>query len=130
MAYGNPQILENQFTCMSKWVDYITSVTTTPYLWTGGKRYGDWLGLDAPSGSYKGSTREDFIASVFYAYSASLVIKAGKVLGKDVSTYESLYEKIVAAFRNSYPSYTTQTVMQTWHTPCFCVSSILPGSTL
>ncbi|MBO4976592.1 MAG: family 78 glycoside hydrolase catalytic domain [Lachnospiraceae bacterium] len=109
MAYGNPQILENQFTCMHKWVDYITSVTTTPYLWTGGKHYGDWLGLDAPSGSNKGSTRADFIASAFYAYSASLVIKAGKVLGKDISAYESLYEKIVAAFRNAYPVYTTQT---------------------
>lgn len=109
MAYGNPQILENQFTCMSKWVDYITFQTTTPYLWTGGKHYGDWLALDAPSGSSRGSTREDFIASAFYAYSASLVVKAGKVLGKDISAYESLYENIVTAFRNAYPSYTTQT---------------------
>ncbi|MGN1027238.1 MAG: hypothetical protein ACI4P4_12645, partial [Faecousia sp.] len=50
LAYGNEQILKNQFDCMQKWVDYITSVTTTPYLWTGGTHYGDWLGLDAPSG--------------------------------------------------------------------------------
>ena len=48
--------------------------------WAGGKHYGDWLGLDAPSGSYKGASDETFIASAFYAYSTSLVIKAGNVL--------------------------------------------------
>lgn len=31
-AYGNPAILENQFECMHKWVDYITAATTTPNL--------------------------------------------------------------------------------------------------
>lgn len=109
MAYGNPRILENQFTCMCKWIDYITSTTKDTYLWTGGEHYGDWLGLDAPSGSYKGSSREDFIATAFYAYSTSLVIKAGKVLGKDVSSYEALYKNIVDAFRRTYPTYETQT---------------------
>lgn len=109
LAYGNPQILENQFASMCKWVDYITSDTTTPYLWIGGTHYGDWLGLDAPSGSYKGSSDEGLIASAFYAYSTSLVIKAGKALGRDVSSYETLYEHIVAAFRQAYPEYKTQT---------------------
>lgn len=109
LAYGNPQILENQFQCMSKWVDYITGTTTTDGLWTGGEHFGDWLGLDAPSGSYKGSSREDFIASAFYAHSTSLVIKAGKVLGKDVSAYETLYQTIVKTFRRTYPNYQTQT---------------------
>lgn len=109
LAYGNPQILENQFASMCKWVDYITSDTTTPYLWTGGTHFGDWLGLDAPSGSCKGSSDEGLIASAFYAYSTSLVIKAGKALGRDVSSYETLYEHIVAAFRQAYPEYKTQT---------------------
>lgn len=109
LAYGNPEILEAQFTCMTKWVDYITSHTATKNLWTGGEHYGDWLGLDAPSGSYKGSTREDFIASAFYAHSTFLVIKAGKVLCKDVSGYEALYQEIVTAFREAFPDYRTQT---------------------
>ena len=108
-AYGNPAILENQFECMHKWVDYITAATTTPNLWTGGTHYGDWLGLDAPSGSYKGSSDETFIASAFYARSTALVIKAGKALGRDVSAYETLYSDIVAAFRKTYPEYKTQT---------------------
>ena len=109
LAYGNPQILKNQFDCMKGWVDYITGSTKTPYLWTGGTHYGDWLGLDAPSGSYKGSTREDFIASAFYAHSTELLIKAGHVLGKDMTDYEALYEKIIAAFRAAFPTYGTQT---------------------
>ena len=109
LAYGNPAILEAQFECMHKWVDYITSVTKDKGLWTGSEHYGDWLGLDAPVGSYKGSSREEFIASAFYAHSASLVIKAGKVLGKDVSAYEALYDTIVKTFRQTYTVYNTQT---------------------
>ena len=135
LAYGNKAILEKQFASMKKWVDYMGAVTTTPYLWTGGtEHYGDWVGLDAPAfklscwdqrnneikgdyipdedaptGSYKGATEDDFIASAFYAYSTSLVIKAGKVLGEDVSEYEALYDNIVAAFRKHFPTYETQT---------------------
>ena len=109
LAYGDPRILKDQFESMKKWVDYITLTTSQPNLWTGGEHYGDWLGLDAPAGSYKGSTREDFIASAFYAYSTELVIRAGKIIGADVSSYEKLYADIVSAFRTAYPVYTTQT---------------------
>lgn len=109
LTYGDREVLEDQFECMKKWVDYITDSTRDPYLWTGGEHFGDWLGLDAPSGSYKGSTREDFIATVFYAHSAELVVKAARVLGKDAGEYEALYENIVKAFRKAFPEYLTQT---------------------
>lgn len=109
MAYGNSRILANQYDCMEKWVGYVSNHTTTKYLWTGGEHFEDWLGLDAPVGSYKGSTRADFIASAFYAYSTELLIKAGKVLGKDTTEYETLYGNIVETFRKTYPTYTTQT---------------------
>lgn len=109
LAYGNEDILSTQFESMRKWVDYITANTKDKYLWTGGTHYGDWLGLDAAQGSYKGASREDFIASAFYAYSTSLVIKAGKVIGEDVSGYEELYKGIIEAFRVAYPTYNTQT---------------------
>lgn len=109
LAYGNPKILRNQFESMKKWIDYITAQTTTTYLWTGGSHYTDWLSLDAPKGSKRGASRADFNATAFYAYSTSLVIKAGHVLGEDVSEYEMLYKKIVEKFRETYPEYTTQT---------------------
>ena len=109
LAFGDANILRSQFNSMKKWVGYITSSTTTKYLWTGGEHYGDWLGLDAPSGSYKGSSDEDLIASAFYAHSTELVMKAGNVLGEDVSEYETLYKNIVAAFQETWPVYHTQT---------------------
>ena len=108
-TYGDKKVLEDQFECMRKWVDFIGSVTKTPNLWTDHFHFGDWLGLDAPSGSYKGSTREEFIASAYYAHSAELVVKAGKLLGRDVSAYEKLHQDIVKTFRAAYPDYRTQT---------------------
>jgi alpha-L-rhamnosidase len=116
MAYGNKQILSDQFESMKKWVDYITNATTEESLWIGGEHFGDWLGLDAPQGSYRGSSREDFIASAFYAYSTSLVIKAGKVLGEDISEYEQLHANIKKAFNRKFTEYNTQTecILAVW----------------
>ncbi len=108
-TYGDTEVLADQFASMKKWVDYITSATKTKYLWTDHFHFGDWLGLDAPEGSYKGSTREEFIATAFYAHSTELVIKTGKLLGEDVTAYEELYEHIVGAFRSAFPGYRTQT---------------------
>lgn len=109
LTYGNEQILREQFPCMKRWVDYIAKATTTPYLWTGGVQFGDWLGLDSPPGSYKGLSREDFIASAFYARSTELLVKAGNVIGEDVTEYGRLHEDIVEAFRRQYPTCLTQT---------------------
>ena len=109
LTYGDKEILEKQFDSMAAWIRYITNVTKVEYLWTDHPHFGDWLGLDAPVGSYKGSTREEFIATAFYAYSTSLVAKAAAVLGRDNSYYVQLHEKIVEKFRATYPTYTTQT---------------------
>lgn len=109
LAYGNPEILRRQFQSMKKWVDYITAATTVKDLWIGGEHFGDWLGLDAPAGSYRGSSREDLIASAYYAYSTELLIKSGNVLGHDMTEYEALYARIVKAFQEMYPVYKTQT---------------------
>ena len=102
LTYGDKEILRQQFDCMKKYIGFITNSTKDPYLWTGGEHYEDWLGLDAPVGSYKGSSRADFIASAFYAYSTSLVVKAGRVLGEDISEYERLYQGIVDTFRKTF----------------------------
>ena len=76
--------------------------------------YGDWLGLDAPDGSLRGATSYDLIASAFFAYSTSLLIKAGNVIGRDMGGYERLYEGIADAFRSKFlntdaDEYNTQT---------------------
>ena len=108
-SYDDQAVLAEQFDSMKAWVDYITSASTTPDLWTGHFHFGDWLGLDAPSGSYRGSSREELIATAFYAYSTELLIKTGRLLEKDMSAYEVRYDRIVEAFRKAFPRYLTQT---------------------
>ena len=108
-TYGDKKVLEEQFDSMRKWVDCIPTLTDTHDLWTGCRQFGDWLGLDAPSGSYKGSSRDDFTASAFYANSIDLLIKAGRLLGKDMSAYEEQHRRTVRAFREKFPTYNTQT---------------------
>ncbi len=110
LSFGEREFLELMFPSMKKWVDYITNTTTKPGLWFGGEHFGDWLELKAPFGSYKGATRDDLIASAFYAHSTDLVCRTGRLLGEDVSAYEALYTRIVAAFREEFrEDYKTQT---------------------
>lgn len=118
MHYGDLSILQNTFDGMKKWVDFITNDSLDKYLWTcsdydkelwHNKHYGDWLALDAPYGSYKGATDDDFIASAFYSHSVKLLVKAGALLGKDMSGYEELYRNIVSTFKKRFSALTKQT---------------------
>ena len=99
MAYGNAVQLRKRLPMMRRWVDYIRHAGPEEYLWLGGMHYGDWLAMDAGSDSYVGATSNDLIASAFFAYSTSLLIRAGEALGENMSAYRSLYQKIVRAFR-------------------------------
>ena len=56
----------------------------------GGTHYGDWLAHDSGEDSYEGATSADLIASAFFYHSADLLVRAGKVLGKDMSEYFGL----------------------------------------
>ncbi|MBO4983807.1 MAG: family 78 glycoside hydrolase catalytic domain [Clostridia bacterium] len=109
LTYGNTDILKKQFSCMKKYIGYIEKNTTTKYLWTGCDQFGDWLGLDSPEGSYRGSTNEDFIASVFYAHSVGIVVKVGKILNKNVDYYEKLHYNILRKVKETFKEYKTQT---------------------
>ncbi|MBQ4110643.1 MAG: family 78 glycoside hydrolase catalytic domain [Clostridia bacterium] len=102
LSYGNKDILKRQYNSMCKWVDYIKNQGDNPYLWNTGHHFGDWLALDAPYGSYLGATDKALIATAFFAYSTSLVVKAGKVLGCDVSEYEKLYNLVRKEFQNNF----------------------------
>ena len=109
LTYGNRDILKKHFSCMCKYLGYIAKVTKEKYLWAGCGQFGDWLGLDAPEGSYRGSSNEDFIASVFYRHSVGIVCKVGKIIGKDVGKYEKLYAKITHKIKETFKEYKTQT---------------------
>ncbi|MDR0272686.1 MAG: family 78 glycoside hydrolase catalytic domain, partial [Clostridiales bacterium] len=113
-TYGDKKILENQFESMCKWVDFITATTRDEFLWTGGTHFGDWLSLELPPPEVpdirRGASRHDLIATAFYAHSAGLVAQAGGVLGKNVSSYKILREKITETFKKKFKeNFTTQT---------------------
>ncbi len=109
LTYGDKEVLEEQIESMTAWVEYMRGAGVDEYLWTGDWHFGDWLGLDAAKGEYKGASRDDFIASAYYAYSTGLLVKTLKVLELDSLKYEELYENIVKAFRNRFAEYETQT---------------------
>lgn len=111
--YGDHKLLASHYDMMKKWVGYMTDISDDKYLWTGYTKkfdhYGDWLGLDAPEGSYVGSSDKDFIASAFYYYSTGLTVEAGIELGEDTTELEELHENIRKTFREHFPTYKTQT---------------------
>lgn len=109
LTYGKVEILEEMFGMMKGWVDYVSAATTKKYLWAGGTHFGDWLGLDARPGSYKGSSRDDLIATAFYAHATEILIKAGTLLGKETRKYKELLKNILLAFQDAFPVLYTQT---------------------
>lgn len=106
-ATGDASILTEHYQAMKDWVDWIGRQTTTKNLWTGGFQFGDWLALDGENPAMPtGKTDEDFIASIYYHYSAYIVAETAKLLGNvaDAETYENLSQAILKAIRDEYIS--------------------------
>lgn len=94
LTYGNKTVLERQFESMRRWVDFSQVKTRT--------HYGDWLALDAREGSYRGITDAGFISDAFNLYSTEILIKCGKILGKNMDEYEKRYADRREAFEKDY----------------------------
>lgn len=102
LTYGDREIPEMMYPAMTRWVDFITSVTKDEGLWTGYEHFGDWLELSGIYDESSVTTRKDVIAAGYYAYSTEIVCKLGRVLGKNTEEYEKLHEKIKRTFINTY----------------------------
>ncbi|CAM3719679.1 alpha-L-rhamnosidase [Marinicrinis lubricantis] len=101
LHYGDRAILEQQLNSMKDYVDYIRKQDDGKRLWNTGFHFGDWLALDG-QGEFDrfGGTPTDLIATAYYAYSAELVAKAAKVLGKEeiAEEYGKLSVEVKEAF--------------------------------
>jgi len=106
-VYGDKRILEQQYTSMKKWVEYIRARAGDSYIWKGGSKYGDWLFYHPPVNNHRaadGHTDHDFIATAYYAYSVSLLVEAAKVLEKtdDAQLYSGIFNNIKKVFNHEY----------------------------
>jgi len=117
--YGDKSVLENQFDSMKKYVDFMKN-GAVDNIWSKGDCFGDWLALDHPkdyvnkeywpgkientenTSPYIGYTDMTYLCTAFYAYSTSILIKAGKVIGRDMSEYEKLYADIKKALNDNF----------------------------
>ena len=107
LVYGDKHLLENQYPSMKAWVEYIRKKAGDSYIWKGGSKYGDWLFYHPPVNNHPepdGYTEHDFIATAYYAYSASILAEVAKILGKtdDSKMYSDLFNRIKEVFINEY----------------------------
>ena len=87
---------------MKKWHSYVHSRAGRSNLWRGDDHFGDWLGLDAPEGSYTGSTNKDLIASAYYYLTTTILAKTCEVLGMNSDIYRKRADGIRKAFKKEY----------------------------
>ncbi len=105
LAYGDKRILQNQYKSMKAWVGYMQAQSKND-LWQTGFHFGDWL-FFRPFDDNDGRsavTDKYLIAQCFYANSVQIMINTAKLLGQadDVTTYQTLLDKVKAAFVKEY----------------------------
>ncbi|MCR8561564.1 glycoside hydrolase family 78 protein [Mucilaginibacter sp. BJC16-A38] len=105
LAYGDKQILENQYASMKAWVKFMENKSRND-LWNTGDHFGDWLfySVNDDTDGTSAITSKYLIAQCFYAYSTQLMINTAQVLGKkdDEAYYTDLLARIKKAFVNEY----------------------------
>jgi alpha-L-rhamnosidase len=105
LSYGDRRFLENQYESMKKWVEYMRRRAGDDYIWSEDFTFGDWLAFATTRSDYPGATTgKDLIATAFYAHSTDLLARSAHVLGfnDDAAQYESLLDKIKAAFQKEF----------------------------
>ena len=103
--YGDKRILEEQYTSMKAWVEYMKGRAGDDNLWTGDRHYGDWLAFATTHSDYPGATTEkDLIATAYYCYSTTILAKIAGIIGNtaDADKYTSLAKAIKKAFNAEF----------------------------
>src|SRR5437868_1422919 len=98
LQFRDTRLLEENWAAMEKWMEHIAGANPN-YLWLKerGNDYGDWLAIGS-------TTSKDLIATAFWAYDASLMMRMAQVLDRsaDEQTYREVFENIQAAFNKEY----------------------------
>lgn len=106
-SYGDKRILEEQYSSMKGWVDYMQKEAGEDHLWNNKNHWhwGDWLAYNANKPDYNGSvTEKDLIATAYACYSTTILSKVATILGKtaDATKYTQLASQIKNAFAKEF----------------------------
>jgi alpha-L-rhamnosidase len=98
VRYGDRRMLERCYPAMAAWIDYVRR-GNPDLLWRHRRHgdMGDWLSVDAAS-------PKEVIATSFFAWSATLVARAARVVGQpaDAHRFATLAADIRSAYQRSY----------------------------
>ena len=98
LQFQDARILQENWDAMEKWMEHVAG-SNPNYLWLKerGNDYGDWLAIGS-------QTSKDLIATAYWAYDASLMMRMAQVLDRpaDEQKYRELFEKIRNAFNQEY----------------------------
>ena len=107
-TFGTLQDVAGYYPLMRDWVEYMYQVDEEKggkRLFLNGFQFGDWLALDGVTeSSFKGSTDDDYIGTVYYYQSTKLLADMAYRLGKeeDEKRYRKLEGEIKDAIMHEY----------------------------
>lgn len=102
LAYGDRQVLEDQYPSMVRWVEYMRGRAGPDRVWQGTDwHFGDWLAFATTRSDYPGATTgKDLIATAFFAQSTALTARAARILRREAEAVR--YEEEAAAIRAAF----------------------------
>lgn len=103
-VFGDTRVLADNYEAMKRHVEHIRRSGDEELFWGGDLQLGDWVALDAEPGSYYGATNTLYVATCYYARSASILSKAAALLKKeeDAREYGELAERVIEALHRRY----------------------------
>ena len=119
LTYGDRRTLENQYPSMKAYLNYMRKAAKND-LWNTGFQFADWLSyrVDDSKGmiGMKSAITDNYlVAQCFYAYSAELMAKTARILGKteEANDYDALLTRIRAAFQEEFMTASGRLISET-----------------
>lgn len=105
LSYGDRRILEEQYSSMKAWVEFINKQSGSTHLWNTRETFGDWLAYATDDSDYPGATTDkDLVQTAYFAHSTDLLRRTAEVLNKqdDAKSYSELFDQIRLAFQQEF----------------------------
>lgn len=112
-AYNDKRIIKESLHMMERWVDFLLSGTSHPYIPHNLDPNADWLALDRyldPNESLNrreaelcpGLTEPDLVSAAYLAYDLRIIINIRKLFKMDHQKYDELLNNVIEAYRKQF----------------------------